>query len=978
MRRFTSLLLLMLISVVAFADNRTVEEAKNEAMSFLMSGTNTARRALSQEAVKLEYTLQQPNKQDAAAYVFQIGEDNGFVLVSADDNATTILGYASDGKFDSADIPENMQIWLEHYAEEIAWAAEHGVNVGGQKKAGGQVISPLLGDIVWNQGEPFWNLCPLDSDGNRSYTGCVATAAAQIMRYWNHPTQGNGSHSYRWTKSNGTTKTLSANFGDTTYDWDNMIPNYNYGYNNTQANAVATLMYHLGVATEMGYSSEGSGTQTEVAAQALYKYFDYDKSMEAVRPDYCGFEYFEERMLAELQAGRPVLMSGATVHNEGHAFVCDGYDGQLFHINWGWGGYQNAYFVLSALDPDAQGMGGAASGEGFHVRILGVMGIKPNEGGDDVVAGLGTNSITLNAGSSVGVNENFAISMNQIHSVGIADFEGGGAGFGVFDENDELVAFHSLYTLGNLPVAYYYPDEYDFEGDLSDLTEDGHYTIAPVFTDYDVTWYEKMKVGKSSIQEIPFRKEGNIIYFSEEGTDPEPTVTYPVTNLQAWADGNTIHFTFDCDAPYYHAKVYNSTQTLADAYIDFTNAQLSNVPEGTWTVWVCGADANKHDAGEPATVTVTVEATPDVDNNIYNLDVWVEGNKVYFSYESNAPNYHVKLYNESTTYVSTVTSYQEAYINNVPDGEWTFWVRPVDEAQENYVGNAVSTTVTVDTRDYITLQLKVNDSQMGTVSGAGEYRSGDTANIKATAKAGYEFVKWSDGNTNASRTITFEKTGESPRTMTLTAEFKKSLTYEISNFQAWVEENTIHVTFDTDAPKAEVNIKNMTTGTTSSVVISGHEYTRKNLTDGNYEVWVISMDENQNHMKTSEVATLTIDTREYITLVVVANDDTMGDVSGAGEYRSGDTAIVTATAKEGFIFVRWNDGSTEASRSITFGKTGIKERTETMTAFFEIDPSSGVDTILYKNARKGKYLKDGKIYIQTKNHQYNAGGKVLK
>lgn len=701
MKKITSTLFALLIVVSAFADSRSVNEAQTEAIKF-MSTASPIRRAPAYNSVQLKYTLQKPNRQEAAAYLFQIGQDNGFVLVSADDHASTILGYASQGTFNADSIPENMQTWFDHYAEEIAWAAEQQKSpfsklqkVATHKafaapKASSAPISPLLGNIVWNQDAPFWNQCPLDSDGKRSYSGCVATATTQIMRFWSHPVSGIGSHSYTWTKSNGTKTTLSANF-NTTYSWDNMLGNYNNSYTTTQADAVAKLMYHMGVATDMQYSSNGSGTQTELAAQALYKYFGYDTSMEAVRPDFCGFDYFAERMLDELQAGRPVLMSGSTVNNEGHAFVCDGYDGQFFHINWGWGGMQNSYFALSALDPDEQGMGGAASGAGFHVGILGVMGIKPNAGSTATqTSSLGTYGITNTAGSTITTTRSFTIKMNQIHNCGIIGFEGGAVGFGVYNSNDELVTYHSLYNFNELPVGYYSSNEIEFQGNLSRVTSDGEYKIVPIYKTSNDNNYKKMLVGYNSIQEIPFRKQGSTIYFSTP-----TTVSYPVTNLTASAAGHSINFSFDCDAPYFHVKVYNNSQTLADDYIDFNNASLSNVPAGTWTVWVCGADENRNDSGTPATVTVEVE---DIDYNVYNPQATSDGSTVYIRYESEAPNFHVKIYNDEENIFSIITSYKNLTISDVQDGEWTVWIRPVDEPKKYYVGDAVTTTVTVCTR----------------------------------------------------------------------------------------------------------------------------------------------------------------------------------------------------------------------------------------------------------------------------------------
>lgn len=623
-RFFSLIALFACMTLAAFADSRTVAEAQREALRFLVSASSSAKMAPSAQSVQLAYTLPKINSSEDAAYLFQVGEDGGYVLVSADDNAQTILGYANEGRFDANDIPDNMQVWLQHYAEEIAWVSQQGSRImkadnGAVTQTAAAPIQPLLGGIVWNQGTPFWNQCPYDSDGDRCYTGCVATAAAQIMRFWKHPQQGTGSHSYTWTKTNGSTQTLSANF-NTTYDWANMLENYytTDGYNTTQANAVAKLMSHLGVATEMGYSSDGSGTQTAKEVRAMFTYFGYDKSVRAVMPDFVGSEAFEAEMLSELQANRPVLMSGATVNNEGHAFVCDGYDGTYFHINWGWGGSQNGYFALSALDPAEQGMGGAASGAGFHVRVAGFMGIKPDEGGQPTNGQIGTYGLFMSSYNTVKTTDYISVSLNQIHNIGIPDYAGGYLGIGVYDDKGNFVCTFGGFYCDELPVgAYYVSNGIPFNGNLAKLSADGTYRFVPVYSDVNQENFWPMQVSTDSPQYIEFIKSGNDIIFQVE---EDPTIDYSINNLTARAEDAYVYFTFESDAPQYHVKIYNDEETRIDTYIDFNNVRASNMPDGIWTIWVCGADNYKIDRGEPATIEVTVGEVEEDEGAQYDVN----------------------------------------------------------------------------------------------------------------------------------------------------------------------------------------------------------------------------------------------------------------------------------------------------------------------------------------------------------------------
>ena len=381
----------VLLAATMMAAPRSVDDAKQIAKQFVSTSTNGLRLAAANPAeLKLAHTFLQADQQPAF-YVFNQGNDNGFVLVSADDNARQILGYSQTGSFNEADMPENMRVWFQRLSEEMTVAAQQPAKPIRRSlvKRAITPVEPLLGAIKWDQGTPYNNLCPIDqTDNKRSYTGCVATAAAQIMRFWKHPAKGTGSHTNNWDnsvyggKGSGSEK---GDFENTTYDWDNMLEAYKKGsYTDEQATAVATLLYHVGISCDMVYGSDkvgGSGAFTNDMAKALYTYFGYDRGLRLIKKDIMGNAQFEKLFLEELAAGRPVLMGGATKKNEGHEFVCDGVNADgYFHINWGWSGSSDGYFALSALDPDKQGAGGAASGQGFSVDVEAVIHIQPDKG----------------------------------------------------------------------------------------------------------------------------------------------------------------------------------------------------------------------------------------------------------------------------------------------------------------------------------------------------------------------------------------------------------------------------------------------------------------------------------------------------------------------------------------------------------------------------------------------------------------------
>lgn len=315
-------------------------------------------------------------------YIFNIGNREGFVIVSGDDNAEPVLGYSDRGELDLDNMPANMVEWLrlnELYVESCAKRESSAVGTS-RTGNGTVVVEPLLGDIMWGQDFPFNEMCPTYYSGGQNlhyYVGCVATAATQIMRYYRYPQQGTGSKSYVFKG-----QTLSADFGNTTYDWDNMLAFYpSDGVSQEQIDAAATLAYHFGVSVEMEYAENGSGALSMLVPHALKTYFGYDKATTMRRRNFYSATEWLELIKHELDNNRPVYY-GATSDSGlgGHAFVCDGYDSEGYvHINWGWYGMSNGYFLVNHLNPDDLGEGGGTGGYNTDQEII--TGIQPSTGG---------------------------------------------------------------------------------------------------------------------------------------------------------------------------------------------------------------------------------------------------------------------------------------------------------------------------------------------------------------------------------------------------------------------------------------------------------------------------------------------------------------------------------------------------------------------------------------------------------------------
>ncbi len=332
-------------------------------------------------------------------YLFAPDGGNGFVLVANDDCVRPVLAYSPDGTFDPNAMPVHLRRWIEGYAREIASVKEAGLSqsaavaaewnyyLGEAPKTFGDTIAPML-TSVWNQGNYFNTLCPYDTqDSMRCYTGCTATATAQIMNYWEHPAVGWGSNAYYHPRYG----ILTAMFDTTYYRWDMMPDTLNYLTDPDSALAVAELMYHVGVAVNMNYGTSGSGaavnaygsTTRPSAENALKTYFKYSPMLYGVlKTEYTDSEW-DSLMHSEVAAGRPVLYAGYD-SSGGHAFVLDGCQliedslstRLFFHVNWGWGGAYDGYYTLDSLSPGAGGAGGNATYT-FNISNSAIVGIIP-------------------------------------------------------------------------------------------------------------------------------------------------------------------------------------------------------------------------------------------------------------------------------------------------------------------------------------------------------------------------------------------------------------------------------------------------------------------------------------------------------------------------------------------------------------------------------------------------------------------------
>ena len=355
MRKSLLVIVALLLGIMAmYAKPVDVATAQRLGQGFVQNKAMFAKTATNQ--LNLVFTFRS-NNGVATAYVFNLAE--GFVIVSADDCYHPIIGYSYEGHFDYDTAPDGMRYMLNELSNDIARCVHENIiatskvacewkNLERSGQLHPEKSLPVVDVLVqqrWDQGSPYNMYVP-----NGYPTGCVATAMAQLMKYWEWPVTGTGNHSYQW---NG--QTLSADFGATTYDWDNMVDSYSSGtITPEQKEAVATLMWHCGVSVDMNYESDGSGAFSVDVPIAINQYFSYsDHSTHISRIGF--YDDWIALLKSNIDQYIPIYYSG---HSEegGHAFICDGYDTDgLFHFNWGWGGSSNGFLLIDGENFDYTG-----------------------------------------------------------------------------------------------------------------------------------------------------------------------------------------------------------------------------------------------------------------------------------------------------------------------------------------------------------------------------------------------------------------------------------------------------------------------------------------------------------------------------------------------------------------------------------------------------------------------------------------------
>ena len=473
-------LLLILTSIFAlvttsWADQITREQAFAKAQQFL--NQKGISRSLKAAETQMSRARARGKSTPDYYYVFNAGQNQGFVIISGEDATEEVLGYSTSGSFDLNNIPPAMEALLNYYSAQISMI-QQGKAQAAPRRATHSAVSPFM-TVKWNQREPY-NLKTMtgyysNTGGTfQCVTGCVATAMAQVV-YHQHfvdkiQSEIPGYQNHTIYKDG--TGYMNAIPAGTALDWANMLDTYTGGETDAQKEAVANLMMYCGVAVKMEYTKDASSASNSSIPDALKKYFGYSRGTRYVSRSNYSDDDWDNLIYNEIASGRPVIYGGQTKSNSGHAFIVHGYDGAgKYAINWGWGGNQDNYFTLDNLTPDAQGTGGGKTGEGYNFDQEAVIYLAKEDGtfSETVKAtavGVNVDGCSVNSSGSLvmpskteySVDKNSwggaSFALAYMYTSNLANTYTMDCGYGILDTNGQLKGDVKLLKTAELKSGY--------------------------------------------------------------------------------------------------------------------------------------------------------------------------------------------------------------------------------------------------------------------------------------------------------------------------------------------------------------------------------------------------------------------------------------------------------------------------------------------------------------------------------------------
>ena len=571
------LLMCLVASVATWAGPVNENQAIDIASRFMAShAKGTAPLKLARKGLK-PGTLNS-GQDKVAYYVFNSTDSRGgYVIVSGDDRTAAVLGYSDRGAIEGATMPVALAQLLDSYAEQIEALdqdAQIATHLTTQRS-----ISPLL-PAVWSQNSPFNKLLPLLSSGAHAYAGCVATALAQVMHYHQWPARSTAIPGY-------TSKTLSFTMPDlppTTFDWGSMHNTYLTDDTLSAAGiAAAQLTLYCAQALQADFKTSSTSAYSSDIPSVVTSYFGYKGTAKYLRRPLYSSQQWESIIYNELLAARPVIYSGSKLTG-GHAFVCDGYDGNgLFHINWGWNGQSNGYFLLNVLNPAQQGTGSASGTYGYLLSQAIIVGIEP---GDEP-----TNDFTVTSshieildynGTRNSTSDDFSLQVLTHFNNYTTQTISFDYAWGFYDQNNTLLMALNTGSKSNLASNYYiYPTRtLQFGAGITS----GTYRIVPIYSEYKTTDWRPCEAADINYIEVTIN--GNSCTVRGNGT--AATASYTVNSIHSTGNMHpnrpvdiTLNMTNNGGTRndlIYMINTSSGNAVASVGYIDIARGQATDVP----------------------------------------------------------------------------------------------------------------------------------------------------------------------------------------------------------------------------------------------------------------------------------------------------------------------------------------------------------------------------------------------------------------
>ncbi|MBR1517709.1 MAG: C10 family peptidase [Bacteroidales bacterium] len=871
-------------------------------------------------------------------YVFNYGEQQGFVIVPANDALPPVLAYSFSSSF-ASDMADATRDWIDYYAASVADASSLGLDASDAvaqqwnrllygpakpRKAGS--VSPML-SVRWAQ-EPYYNrLCPEDPRSRqRVMVGCVAVAMGQIMHYWHHPLSGLGSHSY----IDSVPGLLSADFHATTYLWDSMPDTLGRRSRLSQINAVSELLFHCGVSVDMAYSIDGSASYASnygnaslpSAQNAMPRYFDYKRTIaSADRSDYSDSEW-QALIVSELEDGRPVIYSGADLESGGHAFVCDGYEEDFFHFNWGWGGKCDGYYMLSNLAPALTP--GATPRYSFVSAQSVVYGIEPNDhlridtaritfpigGGsqtvsissnaDDsqtwtasataswlhlsatsgfgegrrtrVVVSVDTNSTSLSRGDTIVITQGDAQVLLYVYQLPCYSHEMCQLQVEMTDRERDSWNHASL-EVRDLTGATYGTATL-----ISDLASDTAFIgICP--STVNLVWRAGVWDDEAGV--VVRNSNGSMLFRHQQGSDFSTELLATISNPCAMS--------YDCQAA-------NDLPWQEDFEYDIPCWVIKDA-DGSGRSWsVCDtlpAQSRRASIVAPADASaddwlITPSFTlPDPSYITLSWYVRSDGTQPYSIYVATDTN--VRMITDLVYQGQATGSYELRMLTLSQYVGQT--IRLAFRRQGTNVGNLQIDNIRLIATNTPTYQLNAVSLSpgMGTTTGTGIYEAGTHVAVRANALFGYRFAFWNDLNTDNPRSVYVDSA------ITLTAFF--------------AADSFAVVAINRDSAQGHTwgsaNYAYRDTATLRATPAHGYHFSQWHDGDTLNPRRVV-VEGNANYTAFFAANNYYIDLQPA--------DFMQGSVRGGGTYLYGSIIAISATPRQGYMFSRWSDGDTTNPR----------------------------------------------------------------